>query len=349
MRAVAVEVAGPAFDELLLAAIGDAPIVLLGESHHGVHETYELRSRVLATLGRRGWRTLATEIAHADGIHLDRFLSDGDASHLDRVGTFGHRTPSTRPPEGVLAAQISAAPLDGYRVEIVRVLDELRAAGAEGERWHHVGVDVDYDPTLAEALLEVDGPDAHPGVAATLELSRRYDAEVRAAATFDDLRAPMALRERVMALHALDAIDAAPGRRIVVCGHAFHITPAPPGGHIGGTELRDGIGPGGGIAPPLGAAIAARHRGAVACIWLLHDHGRDLGGAADGVVRSVPGSLNAALADVGRDVAVRTADVPELSEPWAIATVHGATLQGVPAELCDVLVFVATTTELHTR
>lgn len=329
------------FARLLGDAVGSRPIVLLGESHHGVHETYVVRDAVLGSLGRLGWRTLLAEIAHADGVHLDRYLADGDPSHLDRVGTFGCRVAATREPEGILAAQLARVPFAGYRHEMVRTLDALRA-GAGRHRWRHVGFDVDYDPALAQSLLDIDGLAAHPGVASTLDASHHYDAAVRAATTWDALRDAMALREQVMAAHAIDAVRAVPDHRVVVCGHAFHLTPSPPR-----IELDGGIGPGGGRVPPVGAAIAAAFPGETACVWLLHDHGREAGGAADGVVRSVPGSLNAALAAAGDRFAVRTADVPELCRPWTIATVHGATLVGVPAELCDVLVFVAETTELH--
>lgn len=330
-----------ALASLLGRAVDDRPIVLAGESHHGAHETYVVRAALLDALGRRGWRTLVAEIAHADGIHLDRYLADGDAAHLDRVGTFGHRLAATREPTGILAAQLRAVPFAGYRHEMARTLDRLRAVAGD-RRWHHVGFDIDGDPALAQVLLDADGVAAHTGIAATIDASRRYEAAVRAASTWDDLRLPMAWREEVMAIHAIDAVRSVPDHRAVICGHAFHITPA-----LQRIELDGGIGPGGGHVPPVGAAVAAAFPGETACVWLLNDHGCEVGGAPDGIVRSVPGSLNAALAATGDRFAVCTADVPELQRPWTIATVHGATLRGVPAELCDVLVFIATTTELQ--
>lgn len=71
------------FAGLLCDVVGARRLVCLGESHHFVHETYALRRRVLAVLGRCGFDVAGFEIARTDGARLDdqlwgatRWLSD---------------------------------------------------------------------------------------------------------------------------------------------------------------------------------------------------------------------------------------------------------------------------------
>src|SRR4051812_41459741 len=71
-------------------------VAALGESHHFVHETYELRMAVLDILATAGFCHLGLEISRTDGATLDRYLESGDAAHLQEVGTFGFLHPDDR-------------------------------------------------------------------------------------------------------------------------------------------------------------------------------------------------------------------------------------------------------------
>src|SRR5438874_13283890 len=77
----------------------------LGESHHFVHETYELRTAVLEVLATAGFCHVGVEISRTDGATLDRYLESGDVEILQEVGTFGFRHPDDRTyTTGILAS-----------------------------------------------------------------------------------------------------------------------------------------------------------------------------------------------------------------------------------------------------
>src|SRR4051812_7096121 len=79
-------------------------VAALGESHHFVHETYELRMAVLDILATADFRHAGFEISRTDGATLDRYLESGDASVLHEVGSFGFLHPDDRPySTGILA------------------------------------------------------------------------------------------------------------------------------------------------------------------------------------------------------------------------------------------------------
>jgi erythromycin esterase-like protein len=319
-------------------------VAALGESHHFVHETYELRSSMLAVLGTAGFRHLGVEISRTDGAMLDRYLESGDVELLQEVGTFGFRHPDDRPyTTGILAAEPSTYPSGLMRAEYRRLLDRLRQRSPSRGRWSMFGFDIDYHPGLAAGRLStVTDARERSRLEASLDVSRRYDTAVRRATSYEALAEPMAWREDVMREQVLDELARRPADEgMVLAGHNFHISPG-----SGRIEQGGGVGPGGGLVPPLGAQLAQRGI-TMSCMWMLHDHGSDSGPPpGDGVVRPVQGSLNAALAAAGSRFALPTRAVPELSEPWMIATMYGATIRAIPAASCDLILFVAATTPM---
>jgi protein-L-isoaspartate(D-aspartate) O-methyltransferase len=68
--------------DALLARIGDARVVLLGEATHGTSEFYRMRTRITRELVlRRGFRVVAVEADWPDAAYVDRHVR-----HLPRVG-----------------------------------------------------------------------------------------------------------------------------------------------------------------------------------------------------------------------------------------------------------------------
>src|ERR1039458_862160 len=62
--------------DALLALIGDARIVLLGEASHGTHEFYRERARITKRLiAERGFTAVAIEGDWPDAYRVNRFVS----------------------------------------------------------------------------------------------------------------------------------------------------------------------------------------------------------------------------------------------------------------------------------
>ena len=346
LREHAVPLDSRAFDDLIDEVVGDRRVVALGESHHFVHETYAIRSRVLRSLAGIGFAHVGFEIARTDGARLDDALSGRDPNALDRVSTFGYRHPDDRPYEGVLAVAPGVYPEAGMRAEYASLLDALRASLPPESSWRAFGFDIDYAAgAAAERLAELELSDAAERVraTATLSISRRYDDAVRAASSYDALRTPMAWREQLMAEHVEFELAAHPDGRFALCAHNLHLAAYNPALDVPGA-----VGPGGGEVPPLGAALAAAgHR--VATIWMLHADGVDCGPPpSNGRVRAPRATLNRALAAFGTSFAFRTDSIDELARPWRSSTIYDTVIEGVPAQQCDVIVFVANTTALRT-
>src|SRR5438270_9386922 len=243
-------------------------VAAVGESHHFVHETYELRTAVLDILATAGFRHLGVEISRTDGATLDRYLASGDVALLQEVGTFGFVHPDDRPyTTGILAADPDAYPSALMGAEYRRLLDRLRQHPPLGGRWSAFGFDIDYHPGLAAARLNmVTDACERSRRQEALEVSRRYDAAVRRATSYDELTEPMAWRENVMREQVLDELTKRPtGEGVVLAGHNFHISPGSDRIALGG-----GVGPGGGLVPPLGAQLVERGI-TMSCTWMLHD------------------------------------------------------------------------------
>jgi erythromycin esterase-like protein len=77
------------FDELL-AAIGDARFVLLGEASHGTHEFYRVRAQITERLIReKGFDAVAVEADWPDAYRVNRFVRGSpDASATEALGDF---------------------------------------------------------------------------------------------------------------------------------------------------------------------------------------------------------------------------------------------------------------------
>jgi len=337
----AVGLDGSAFESLLDSVVADKRIVLLGESHHFVHETFALRMSILDHLARRGATVFGFEMAFGDAACADRYLVDGNPAWPNRIGTFGYGSALTRPAEGVLASTHDSFPAAAFGAEWVRLLDWFRHHPPPGGRWHLAGLDVDYDPAVAREQLDLDITISARGyLRDTIADSDRYDNAVRAAADYYSVRAPMAWREELMVRRAVHAIEAAPARgHIVLSGHNLHMTRGADRINIPG-----GVGPGGGLTPPLGCALAKRYPGQTCCIWTLHDHGTDSGPLPHGgAFQSTPRTLNAALARTGTAFALAARAHRALSRSWRIATSNGAVTRG----LCDAIIFTAAATSLQ--
>ncbi len=340
----AVPVDSAAFGDLISDVVGQRSLACIGESHHFVHETYVLRAQVLQVLARVGFSRAGFEIARTDGVRLDDYLVRGNRAALDRVGTFGYATPFDRPYSGVLAVPDGAYPAIGMRCEYEQLLASLRGCPSTAGPWSVFGFDIDYSPGIAaERLTDVVDRAERARCEATLEVSRRYDHAVRLANTYDELREPMAWRERIMVEHVEFELQRRPQAKTALCGHNLHLGAANPVLEVAGT-----VGPGGGLAPPLGAALAALGHDA-ATIWMLHERGVDSGPPpSTGVVNAPKRSLNRRLASVGSWFAIRTDAVEEFGESWPISGIYNTVIEMVPAQQCEVILFAAETTALRT-
>jgi erythromycin esterase-like protein len=77
----------PATPAAIVSAIGDAPVVVLGEASHGVEEALALRNDVFrALVASRGFTGIALETGYAESVRLDAFVSGapGDATTIAR-------------------------------------------------------------------------------------------------------------------------------------------------------------------------------------------------------------------------------------------------------------------------
>jgi erythromycin esterase-like protein len=75
----------------LLALVGDAPIVLLGEASHGTHDFYRVRAEITKRLIRtRGFRAVAVEADWPDAYRVNRYVrgSSGDADAEEALAGF---------------------------------------------------------------------------------------------------------------------------------------------------------------------------------------------------------------------------------------------------------------------
>ena len=85
-RGAAHQLLGTASDfDPLLAAIGDARFVLIGEASHGTHEFYRIRAEITKRLiGEKGFRSVAVEADWPDAYRVNRYVrgtgSDADAT-----------------------------------------------------------------------------------------------------------------------------------------------------------------------------------------------------------------------------------------------------------------------------
>jgi erythromycin esterase-like protein len=75
----------------LVALVGDAPIVLLGEASHGTHDFYRVRAEITKRLVRdRGFRAVAVEADWPDAYRVNRYIRGrpGDADAEEALAGF---------------------------------------------------------------------------------------------------------------------------------------------------------------------------------------------------------------------------------------------------------------------
>jgi erythromycin esterase-like protein/predicted phosphoribosyltransferase len=93
VRARAHRLAGEARDyDALIAAIGDAPVVLIGEGSHGTHEFYRERAFITERLiAERGFNAVAVEADWPDAYRVNRYVrgASDDQYAVDALGDFG--------------------------------------------------------------------------------------------------------------------------------------------------------------------------------------------------------------------------------------------------------------------
>ncbi len=92
LRESAIPLSGASADyDQLMAMIGDARLVLLGEATHGTHEFYRERAQITKHLIReKGFTTVAVEADWPDAYRVNRYVrgSDGDGDSEEALGGF---------------------------------------------------------------------------------------------------------------------------------------------------------------------------------------------------------------------------------------------------------------------
>jgi erythromycin esterase-like protein len=75
----------------LIDAVGDAPLVLIGEASHGTHEFYDIRAELTKTLiAERGFNIVAVEADWPDAYRVNRWVrgASTDANAVDALSDF---------------------------------------------------------------------------------------------------------------------------------------------------------------------------------------------------------------------------------------------------------------------
>jgi erythromycin esterase-like protein len=356
-----------------------AKVAAVVESHHFVHEKYAFRLAAVRYLRDRGWTWFGEELGWSDGRRIDQFLA-GDDDALDRVPMYGYagvrRVDRLDRPWGILRAGYDAHPEAALAHEQRTFARAVRAT-APGSRWF--GFDVDGWSTAAyEQLAEMrlpdrlrDGLQPVAGESLAEEAARieavvagradepldpevdrlldalvttlAYAAEAYAAATWDELRPPLARREALMHRHVdavLDEPAFAAGERVGLLAGSLHLVKD----EATVTGRSDGIGPGGDQLPAIGHHVAHRPDvgpARVLAIWMLVGSGRDTNPmvTTEQRIEPLPGTLNALLADVcaGQPVLVPVGD---LAGPVIVQHMYNATFTTPLAGQIDAIVFV---------
>jgi len=90
--------------DALLARIGDARIVLLGEASHGTSEFYRMRERISRELiTKKGFRFVAIEGDWPDAARVDHYVRHLEYAETDRIGEVAEFL-AAKMPEIVFAA-----------------------------------------------------------------------------------------------------------------------------------------------------------------------------------------------------------------------------------------------------
>jgi erythromycin esterase-like protein len=164
-------------------------LAFVGEPDHFIHEKYPYRALMLDYLAGLGFMRVGEELSRTDGARIDRFIETGDASHLDRVASYGYRggvrDDRDDTPVGVLKdAYGDKYPLAEFRAEQVRFAHSMRALSGRlqssgANRLRFFGFDVDANPGCAyedlAAMLAAHSDDAV--VESVLNLLKRVPGE----------------------------------------------------------------------------------------------------------------------------------------------------------------------------
>ena len=168
---------------------------------------------------------------------------------------------------------------------------------------------------------------------------------------YDALNAAMAARESTMhrtLLHVLSGLG--PRDRVVLMSHNLHLTRD--SRRIQG--FLQGTMPGGKRLPPVGDFVHRLLPGEVFSVWMLYDRGRDAQPYRwlSQELTSVPGSLNAALAEVGPAFVLATGSPDPraglLRRPMKMVHTSNAVCLAAVAEQTDALYFVREVSPLRT-
>jgi erythromycin esterase-like protein len=179
--------------------------------------------------------------------------------------------------------------------------------------------------------------------ARTLHASHAYTRTAHAARGYAELRAPMADRERLMCEHVDHVLSRlGPEDRVVLMAHNQHLARDDRGIRTRG----GGVGPGGGRVPSVGSHLCGRSGDRVLSVWMLEDRGTcsttfpSLGNT----IRSVRGSLNALLAEVGPAFVLPTRSTDPrarlLSTELEVVSMYGSRIRVTIADQADVICFV---------
>ena len=283
-----------------------------------------------------------------------RALSEGRPAGADRLRFFGF--------------DVDALPGGGYEdveelLEPVRgdpAVEELRArlSRASGETLEQEVERLTRAVSFAEAqrrrLEAVLGPERFRRLMQDLGCLRDSFDWMRLAhpaQDFDALNVAMAAREGVMhrtLLHVLSGLG--PKDRVVLMSHSLHLTRD--SRRIQG--FLQGAMPGGKRLPPVGDFVHRLLPGEVFSVWMLYDRGRDAQPYRwlSQELTSVPGSLNAALAEIGPAFVLATGSPDPraglLRRPMKMVHTSNAVCLAAVAEQTDALYFVREVSPLRT-
>jgi erythromycin esterase-like protein len=231
---------------------------------------------------------------------------------------------------GRLRGMLARVRGETIEAEILRLHGVLGTMEAEREHLRNVLGNAAYDQ-------------AHVAVR-NLRDSIDYIRVAHPAQDWETLSRALAAREQAMCRnleHVLEAAGA--GDKIVLLGQNLHLSKDL--SRIGMPVAQGG--PGGGQLPSLGEYICRRLPGQVLSIWMLYNRGRDCQPFTwlSRELRPVPGSLNAALAEVGLAFLLPLASPDPRAAPLAtemdvVAAPYNTVSRLAIAAQADAIVFV---------
>jgi erythromycin esterase-like protein len=175
----------------------------------------------------------------------------------------------------------------------------------------------------------------------TLRDSFEFIFTANPASDMKTLNRAMAFRERVMSRHVSQALEKMkPDDRLVLMGHNRHLSKDM---HL--IRNKGGAVPGGRRTNSLGAFVNEWTGGSVFSIWMLHDCGLSSQpfSSLGSKYTTVPGSLNAALAEVGEAFLLLTASddrrADVLKRPVEIAGIYNIPYRTAIAKQADAIFF----------